>query len=103
MLINGRHHQSIWFDKDLLTVNIIDQTCLPHDFVILKLDDLDAVCHAITAMQVRGAPLIGVTAAYGMYLAIRDKPSEQKVAMERLLATRPTAVNLRWALQRMTL
>ena len=85
------------------TVEIIDQTRLPHDFVILRLETLEDAAHAIRSMQVRGAPLIGATAAYGMCLAVRDDPSDAGLASahEILLATRPTAVNLRWALDDM--
>lgn len=100
MNVDGNHYQSIWFDEAQGSVNIIDQTSLPHKFEILSLENLDAACHAILTMQVRGAPLIGVTAAYGMYLALRDDPDQQARAESRLLATRPTAVNLRWALER---
>lgn len=100
MNVNGQHYQSIWFDENHNTVNIIDQTCLPHRFEIITLNSLQDVCHAIESMQVRGAPLIGVTAAYGIYLALREDPKQLAVALERLLATRPTAVNLRWGLNR---
>ena len=100
MNVNGQHFQSIWFDETHNAVNIIDQTCLPHRFEILTLNSLSDACHAIEAMQVRGAPLIGVTAAYGMYLALREDPNQLAVALDRLSATRPTAVNLRWALDR---
>lgn len=93
--------QSICYDADQDAVIIIDQTRLPHEFVLSTLDSLDAVCGAIISMQVRGAPLIGVTAAYGVYLALREDPQQLQTALDRLGATRPTAVNLRWALQRM--
>ena len=98
--VNGKQYQSIWFDEILDTVNIIDQTRLPHKFETPVLEDLDAACHAIESMQVRGAPLIGVVAAYGMYLALRENPQQVARALQRLSATRPTAVNLRWALER---
>lgn len=100
MNVNGKHYQSIFFDEKQATVNIIDQTCLPHKFEILTLENLDDACHAIVSMQVRGAPLIGVTAAYGMYLALAENPNQLADARARLLATRPTAVNLQWALNR---
>jgi methylthioribose-1-phosphate isomerase len=84
-------------------VQIIDQTCLPHELVLLELRTLEDYCHAIVSMQVRGAPLIGVTAAHGLASCLRADPSREneQAAVEKLLATRPTAVNLRWALRRM--
>lgn len=100
MIINGKHLQSICFDATEESVNIIDQTQLPHDLVILGLSTLADAVHAISSMQVRGAPLIGVTAAYGVYLALREDPQSKDDAIAQLLATRPTAVNLAWALQR---
>ena len=100
MIIAGEQFRSIRYDRAADTVNIIDQTRLPHEFKIISLDNLDAACQAIVSMQVRGAPLIGVTAAYGMYLALRQNPERVSEAGERLLATRPTAVNLQWALDR---
>jgi methylthioribose-1-phosphate isomerase len=101
--VDGRHYRSIWVDADGVTVDIIDQTRLPHEFEILNLQTLTDACAAIRDMAVRGAPLIGATAAYGIYLAMREDPSDAGLqrAGEALLATRPTAVNLRWALQRM--
>ncbi|MFK7863246.1 MAG: S-methyl-5-thioribose-1-phosphate isomerase [Pseudohongiellaceae bacterium] len=101
MNVDGKHFQSIWFSEESETVHCIDQTKLPHDFVILELKNLDSVCHAIRAMQVRGAPLIGVAAAYGMYLALKQDPQSYDSARAALLATRPTAVNLQWALRQM--
>lgn len=92
--------QSIWFDPGRESVCIIDQTQLPHHFATIELNALDDACHAITSMQVRGAPLIGVTAAYGVYLALRADPDGLEPALERLQATRPTAVNLAWSLAR---
>lgn len=82
-------------------VEVIDQTLLPHALHWCELRDLDAYCHAISAMQVRGAPLIGITAAYGLAQALSRDPSsgQLQAASARLLATRPTAVNLRWALE----
>ena len=99
--MNGQHFQSIWFDESNNSVNVIDQTCLPHRFEIVTLNTLADACYAIEAMQVRGAPLIGVTAAYGVYLALLENPNQLAVAVDRLAATRPTAVNLQWALDRM--
>ncbi len=83
-------------------VEVIDQTLLPHRLQWLKLDSLDAYCHAIASMQVRGAPLIGITAAFGLAEAIKEDPSTPHIhaSINALLATRPTAVNLRWALER---
>ena len=82
-------------------VEIIDQTLLPHQLQWLALDTLDSYCHAIAHMQVRGAPLIGVTAGFGLACALASDSSDGhfKEAKEQLLATRPTAVNLQWALQ----
>ncbi|MCR9104560.1 MAG: S-methyl-5-thioribose-1-phosphate isomerase [Gammaproteobacteria bacterium] len=85
-------------------VEIIDQTALPHDVRWVALDSLDAYCHAINAMQVRGAPLIGVTAAFGLAQALAEDASDfaLRSAYAALLATRPTAVNLRWALDQVS-
>ena len=103
MKVDGRHYRSIWVNADGVTVDVIDQTRLPHEFEILNLTTLADACAAIRNMVVRGAPLIGATAAYGIYFAMREDPSDD--GLERaggaLLATRPTAINLRWALQRM--
>ena len=86
-----------------MTVYIIDQTRLPHEFAIVKLAALNDVANAIREMQVRGAPLIGATAAYGMALAMSERTDNTWLehAVQTLLATRPTAVNLRWGLERM--
>lgn len=100
MNVNGQQYQSIWFDESNDSVNIIDQTCLPHRFETVVLGSLQDACHAIESMQVRGAPLLGVTAAYGMYLALREDPNQLAVALDRLAATRPTAVNLQWGLNK---
>ena len=102
MKVDGVPYRSIWLDEDG-TVRIIDQRRLPHAFERPRLQDLAAAAAAIADMQVRGAPLIGVTAAYGLALAVRDDPSDAGIAAARaaLLATRPTAVNLRWALDRL--
>lgn len=104
MKINGTSFRSVWVDeKDLWSIHIFDQTRLPFSLDILRLTTVQDVAHAITSMQVRGAPLIGAVAAYGLALALRtdssDTSLEQNAAM--LAATRPTAINLRWALERM--
>ena len=100
MLIEGRQHRSIWYEAETDRVRIIDQTRLPHDFAIHSLGTLEDACEAIRTMRVRGAPLIGVTAAFGVYLALREDPDSLDTAVRQLRATRPTAVNLRWALDR---
>jgi methylthioribose-1-phosphate isomerase len=100
MQVNGQPQRTIWFDEAQQCVRIIDQTLLPHHFNILSLHTLDSACHAIISMQVRGAPLIGVTAAFGVYLGLREGNAELVGICARLLKTRPTAVNLRWALER---
>ena len=103
MKVDGKQTRTIWLEPDGWSVGIIDQTRLPHRFVTIRLATLEDAAHAIAAMQVRGAPLIGATAAYGVCLALRGDASER--ALERacatLLATRPTAVNLKWALDEM--
>src|SRR3954464_6608223 len=101
MRINGKPYRTIWLAEDGWSVEIIDQTRLPHDFAIARLTTLEEAAHAIRAMLVRGAPLIGATAAYGMALALRGDPNDIGHAYDVLLATRPTAINLRWALDRM--
>jgi len=104
MKIDGTPYRSVWVDgEDHWTVRIFDQTKLPWALEILRLSDLSQAAHAIRSMQVRGAPLIGAVAAYGLCLALRADSSRE--AMERdaalLKDTRPTAVNLRWAVDRM--
>ncbi len=103
MKIHGKPFRTIWLAADGAGVEIIDQTRLPHDFVVRRLDSLEQAEQAIREMWVRGAPLIGVAAAYGMALALRDDASDGRMeeAYRRLFATRPTAVNLRWALDDM--
>jgi len=103
MKIGGVAHRTIWVEPDGWSVGIIDQTRLPHAFVTLTLRSAEDAARAISDMEVRGAPLIGATAAYGMALAARaDARDEALEAAGRLLAAaRPTAVNLRWALERM--
>ncbi len=101
MKIAGRHYRTIWPKGE--AVEVIDQTRLPHEFATLTLKSAEDCARAIKTMVVRGAPLIGATAAYGMALAMREEPSDIALdaAHDALLATRPTAVNLRWALARM--
>jgi methylthioribose-1-phosphate isomerase len=103
MKILGRHYRSIWVEADG-SVKVIDQTALPHELRIATLATLDDAAAAIRTMRVRGAPLIGATAAYGVCLALREDPSDSGLAaaVEQLAATRPTAVNLQWALGEMT-
>ncbi len=100
MNVDGRPWRTIWLAADGETVEIIDQRLLPHQFTVARLSCLADAAQAIRVMQVRGAPLIGATAAYGMALAARDDPSDAALARARetLLATRPTAINLAWAL-----
>jgi len=95
--------RTIWLEPDGASVGIIDQTLLPFALKTRRLDTLDEAAHAIRAMLVRGAPLIGAAAAYGMALAMRADPSDAALdrAAKTLLATRPTAVNLRWAVEDM--
>ena len=103
MNINGKHYRTIWLNDDGWSVEIIDQTKLPFVFETVTLGDLDEAARAIKSMQVRGAPLIGATAAYGVALALRADASDGALdrACEQLAATRPTAINLRWALEEM--
>ena len=104
MKVQGRPMRTIWLAEDGWSVEIIDQTQLPHAFVTRRLESLADAAHAIRAMLVRGAPLIGATAAYGLALALRSDASDKTLvqAGETLLATRPTAVNLRWAIEDVT-
>ncbi|MEZ5909786.1 MAG: S-methyl-5-thioribose-1-phosphate isomerase [Hyphomicrobiaceae bacterium] len=103
MRISGRHYRTIWLAGDGRSVEIIDQTRLPHEFVVATLRTVEEAARAIKTMQVRGAPLIGVTAAYGVCLAVARQPTQRTVAeaVGLLAAQRPTAVNLRWALEDM--
>jgi methylthioribose-1-phosphate isomerase len=103
MNINGKHYRTIWPNPDGWSVEIIDQTKLPFAFETVTLKSLEDAARAISTMQVRGAPLIGATAAYGTALALRDDASDEALerACETLAATRPTAINLRWALGEM--
>jgi methylthioribose-1-phosphate isomerase len=101
MLIRGRPSRTIWPAADG-AVEIIDQTLLPHAVEVVRLHTLADAVDAIAGMQVRGAPLIGVTAAWGVALAMADRPSDENLAaaLRALAASRPTAVNLAWALER---
>jgi methylthioribose-1-phosphate isomerase len=103
MRVGGRHFRTISWDAGNGEVEIIDQTKLPHTFEMRRLATPAEAATAIADMWVRGAPLIGVTAAYGVALALREDASEAGLARacERLAATRPTAINLAWALERM--
>jgi methylthioribose-1-phosphate isomerase len=103
MKVDGRHYRSIWQDDATGEVRIIDQRWLPHDFRVVTLDTLADFATAIRDMWVRGAPLIGATAAYGMAREMARDPSDAALdrAWEVLHATRPTAINLRWALDAM--
>jgi methylthioribose-1-phosphate isomerase len=98
--VSGRSYRTIWLNADGWGVDVIDQRWLPHEFRIATLRNVGDAATAIRDMWVRGAPLIGVTAAYGVALAVRADPSDAALdaAWERLHATRPTAINLRWAL-----
>lgn len=100
MKVNGTPTRTIWRSDDGAGVEIIDQTRLPHAFETTRLASMEDAARAISDMLVRGAPLIGATAAYGMALAMRADPSDENLsaAHDALYATRPTAVNLRWAL-----
>jgi methylthioribose-1-phosphate isomerase len=102
MNIDGRPWRTIWLEEGGCSVAVINQTLLPHRLEVCSLTTLDETAEAIRTMVVRGAPLIGVTGAYGLMLALRADPSDAslKAAFAALLATRPTAVNLAWALKR---
>ena len=101
MRIEGKEYRTIWFEKDL--VKIIDQTKLPHKFIVKELKTLNDAVNAIKTMEVRGAPLIGATAAYGIVLAIKESNDLNfiKKSSEKLVNARPTAINLQWAVHRM--
>jgi len=98
--VDGRSYRTIWLNQDGSSVDVIDQRWLPHAFKVATLGTVDEAATAIRDMWVRGAPLIGATAAYGLALAMRDDPSDAalEAARAKLAATRPTAINLRWAL-----
>ena len=101
MRIKGQEYKTIWFENN--TVKIIDQTKLPHKFQIKELKSIDDAINAIKVMEVRGAPLIGATAAYGIVLALMEnnKQSFLDNACKNLIKSRPTAINLKWAVDRM--
>ena len=101
MKIEGKEYRTIWFENNI--VKIIDQTKLPHQFVIKDLKTVKDAINAIKVMEVRGAPLIGATAAYGLVLAIIENNDQSflKKTSEELINSRPTAINLKWAVDRM--
>ena len=100
MKIDGKQMRTVWVESDSASLGIIDQTLLPHRFATIRLATLDDVARAIATMQVRGAPLIGAAAAYGLWLTLRADASDEALddACATLIATRPTAINLKWAL-----
>ena len=102
MRIEGKEYRTIWHEENV--VNIIDQTKLPHNFVIKELKTVKDAINAIKIMEVRGAPLIGATAAYGIVLAIQESNDLEfiKKSSEKLVNARPTAINLQWAVHRMS-
>ena len=101
MKIDGKEYRTIWFENNI--VKIIDQTKLPHKFIIKDLKTVKDAINAIKIMEVRGAPLIGATAAYGLVLAIIENNDQSflKKSAENLINSRPTAINLKWAVDRM--
>ena len=103
MKVGGTHTRAIWLNRDGWSVEVIDQTRLPHRFDTLRLVGVEDAARAITEMVVRGAPLIGATAAYGFALAMRDDASDENLAASArmLLETRPTAINLQWVVERL--
>ena len=102
MLVDGKNLTTIWFDQEKEKVKIIDQRLIPHELKILDLNSLNDTLYAIKEMQVRGAPLIGVTASYGMYLAAKENSQLENLILsaKKLKETRPTAVNLAWAVDK---
>jgi len=103
MKIVGKEYRTIWFDVKSKVVKIIDQTKLPHQFIVKDLKTVKEAIRAIKTMEVRGAPLIGGTAAYGMVLAVKENNDFNfiKESSEDLIKSRPTAINLKWAVERM--
>jgi methylthioribose-1-phosphate isomerase len=103
MKIEGKEYRTIWFDEENKSVKIIDQTKLPHQFIIKDLKTIKDAINAIKTMEVRGAPLIGGAAAYGIVLAIMENNDLEfiKKSSEDLIKSRPTAINLQWAVHRM--
>ena len=107
MNVNGKHYRTIWIKPgDEKTIQVIDQRSLPHTFQIEEISSVDQICIAIKDMHIRGAGLIGAAAGYGMYLASLEASSNQsfdaqlKAAGQKIITTRPTAVNLKWAVDR---
>ena len=102
MKIEGQEYRTIWFDDNNQSVKIIDQTKLPHQFTIKDLKTVKDAIIAIKTMEVRGAPLIGATAAYGLALSIIEKNDQTflKKSSQDLINSRPTAINLKWAVDR---
>ena len=103
MKVDGRHYRSIWLEADGWSVGAIDQRKLPHEFIVARLTSCEDAADAIGTMLVRGAPLIGATAAFGMALAMREDSSDAGLdrAYRTLVVARPTAINLKWALEQM--
>ena len=103
MRIEDKEYRTIWFDNNSQSVKIIDQTKLPHQFIIKDLKTVKEAVNAIKIMEVRGAPLIGGTAAYGIVMAVKENsdPNFIKKSSEDLIQSRPTAINLKWAVDRM--
>ena len=101
MRIEGKEYRTIWFENNV--VKIIDQTKLPHQFIIKELKTVNDAINALKVMEVRGAPLIGGTAAYGIALAVKENNNLEfiKKSAEELIQSRPTAINLKWAVDRM--
>ena len=99
--MKGKEYRTIWFENNI--VKIIDQTKLPHKFVIKELKTVYDAINAIKIMEVRGAPLIGATAAYGLVLSVIENNDQSflKKSAEDLIKSRPTAINLKWAVDRM--
>ena len=101
MRIKGKEYRTIWYEENV--VKIIDQTKLPHQFIIKNLKSVKDAINAIKIMEVRGAPLIGGTAAYGIVLAIQESTDKAFInkSVEELIQSRPTAINQKWAVDRM--
>ena len=99
MNVNGKPYRTIWTSPDRHAFEIIDQTCLPHQFTTIRVGSFKEAVYAISSMQVRGAPLIGATAAYAMWLSAQENSTLEalRLAGDELIRSRPTAVNLRWA------
>ena len=103
MKIEGKEFNTIWFNETNQNVQIIDQTKLPHKFIIKDLNTVEDAINAIKIMEVRGAPLIGATAAYGLVLAMKKNNDIEYLekCSKNLINSRPTAINLEWAVNRM--